>query len=152
MWKNQKNKENKDKEKMLKELERLKTLKILPCPFCGNVPEVVLFQDTFNRFKFGIDCNHENCPIQPFTAYCMDGEEAINDWNTRVYPVGDTGGMVKVDVAGDWDDGNETDEEVNADVNETDVNEVDIVDGKIDGEVDDYVTVNDTPEVNNLKS
>ena len=79
-WNNQANKE---KDKMMTELIRLQSLPIRSCPFCGARPHVDIFQDTFNRYKFGVECKNEECNMQPFTAWCVNGEEALSDWNGR---------------------------------------------------------------------
>ena len=79
-WNNQANKE---KDKMMTELIRLQSLPIRACPFCGTRPHVDIFQDTFNRYKFGVECKNEECNMQPFTAWCVNGEEALSDWNGR---------------------------------------------------------------------
>ena len=79
-WNNQANKE---KDKMMTELIRLQSLPIRACPFCGTRPHVDIFQDTYNRYKFGVECKNEECNMQPFTAWCVNGEEALSDWNGR---------------------------------------------------------------------
>jgi hypothetical protein len=49
---------------------------LLPCPFCGDAPEII---------NFSVHCNNAYCEAQPFTA----GQfitEAIDAWNRRTAP------------------------------------------------------------------
>jgi hypothetical protein len=56
---------------------------LLPCPFCGEVPELL---PGLHR-GFSVECENPACVINPETRRACDTAEiAVAEWNTRPTP------------------------------------------------------------------
>ena len=60
-------------------LERLDE-ELKPCPFCGEIPEILK-----NYATYAVSCNAKipNCTTYPSTTYYYTSKEAIAAWNKR---------------------------------------------------------------------
>ena len=52
-----------------------------PCPFCGNVPDVVT--SWIPRKVYSTMCVYPNCATRPGTDYFSEKRLAVNAWNNR---------------------------------------------------------------------
>lgn len=55
--------------------------KPLPCPFCGNLPELL------KGGSFLVRCSHPDCGVRVEAGPRGSAEEAISLWNTRTSSV-----------------------------------------------------------------
>ena len=49
------------------------------CPFCGNKPTL----QRYGLYDYAVECNSDECNINPRTPVCDVEESAIEIWNTR---------------------------------------------------------------------
>lgn len=52
---------------------------LLPCPFCGQVPEVL----PLHNHGFFVECENDACPTKPETRGFDTEEQAAVAWNDR---------------------------------------------------------------------
>lgn len=54
---------------------------LLPCPYCGEKPEIEKYSDEYDDNTTRISCKNEDC----IGSHCWqdDEETAIKTWNTR---------------------------------------------------------------------
>jgi hypothetical protein len=56
---------------------------LLPCPFCGVVPEL----QPAHTHGFFVGCESPGCPVQPENTHNADTEaQAAERWNQRATP------------------------------------------------------------------
>lgn len=58
-----------------------------PCPFCGNKPRILFFNNDVTIRKYNVGCNATLCPVKPTTRLFATVDEAVDAWNIRA---GDT--------------------------------------------------------------
>lgn len=60
---------------------------LLPCPFCGNKPQVKVCHFANFRFKYFVCCENLNCPMICETTKQSTSMAAVSIWNNRIRPV-----------------------------------------------------------------
>ena len=54
-------------------------MNLLPCPFCGVVPEVL----PMHHHGHYVECENDACPTKPETRGFDTEEQAVATWNQR---------------------------------------------------------------------
>ena len=54
--------------------------KLKPCPFCGEIPEVLKYEE-----KYYISCRDYNCKVNPITNFRKTKKTVIKYWNKRLF-------------------------------------------------------------------
>lgn len=58
--------------------------KLKPCPFCGEIPNIMKARSLDNISTFYIvHCVNDVCSIVPMTSPYYNEQSAIDAWNTR---------------------------------------------------------------------
>lgn len=60
--------------------------KILPCPFCGEIPEISEYTSPKSKdtILFEVYCTNEDCYVESRTGEKSTKELAIECWNRRI--------------------------------------------------------------------
>lgn len=56
-----------------------------PCPFCGAIPGVEEHEIPNKTKHYTITCRNPKCTIRPYTMWYIKKEDAVNNWNKRVW-------------------------------------------------------------------
>ncbi|MEZ5275438.1 MAG: hypothetical protein R3F07_03540 [Opitutaceae bacterium] len=65
-----------------KTLKRLSEDTLLPCPFCGTLPD---FREwASEHWTVEVTCMNKLCSVRPHTSLCHNREDARDIWNHRV--------------------------------------------------------------------
>lgn len=56
-----------------------------PCPFCGGAATLYTVEQPDGRDTFAVDCNRDECGVNPSTCLYETEAEAVTVWNRRSY-------------------------------------------------------------------
>lgn len=57
--------------------------KLRPCPFCGEIPNMIETRSLDNVLFYIVRCINDVCSIAPTTSPYLHKQSAIYAWNTR---------------------------------------------------------------------